>query len=1028
MAISAVPVPLLLALLFCLGLISPVAAGVRNALTSSCCPAEAYIAGRSLFRIVAQSAQVVGNATGGLLIALTSPRGALAARLRRASSARSLVVRLATQARPPLAGDGGRRAARQPPARTRCRACRRCSPTGASGACCCSAGSCPTCAVAPESLAAPYVSRARALRRRRSAGGSPRFRRARSRASSWPSGSCPAPGGGGWSASLAGASFVPLLAVRRASRASRSRCLLLVISGPLQRLGARPGRADPRGHAREPARARVQRQQRRPDLPAGVRLRRRGRAGRGRRAARRDRDRRGDGPGRGRAPGAGHPRRAAARRGGIPLPRYSEVRAAPPGAAPIMSLRRTHLVLALVAALAAPARRRPRTRRSRSAATATATAWAWASTAPRATRCRAGRTSRSWRTTTRARRSGPRASPQVRVLLQEKLPVAAASAPAGLDGGRRGRHRDARHPGRRASSRCARTPAGFTLLDASGTVLARGWVGPVTLTATGGGPVTLAGAGAQLRARRPLSRAAARARRRRRPHGRQPRHARELPAAASSRARCPRTGSPRRSRRRPSRRAPTPWPRASPRRAPTTSTPTSAARSTAGSRPRSRRRRPPSRRPPGRSCSTRGSRSSRTSRRPPAGAPRPPRTSFPTQARCRTSSSVDDPYDTISPYHDWTLSLSDRELSQKAGYPGLVTGVQVDAFPSGRVNTVTLNGSAGPARALGRARAQAPRPALDLVHDHAGTAPAPKARAIRRSRCTRAWRATASCCPARRRPATATLQGGAGVRLARHRDARRSPTTARSRSGAPSARRSRYRLVAGSLSSAAVPVDAPLRARCCAGARARACSGRLYPVRRPRRRRPAARRRRPLDLGCAHNDDARRQLPLPRRAPTAGAGACAGAVRRNFLGRALARAARGRRARWPGRRPIRWPRASGTSPPSTPSPTPTRCRRSRTRPITVAVIDSGIDRTSPDLAGAVPLAPIDEAHDPTTSLVHGTAVAGIIAADADNGIGGARRGRALRQAARLPRGQRRRRRSRGRGAGDPRRRRCRRAA
>jgi membrane-anchored mycosin MYCP len=57
-------------------------------------------------------------------------------------------------------------------------------------------------------------------------------------------------------------------------------------------------------------------------------------------------------------------------------------------------------------------------------------------------------------------------------------------------------------------------------------------------------------------------------------------------------------------------------------------------------------------------------------------------------------------------------------------------------------------------------------------------------------------------------------------------------------------------------------------------------------------------------------------------------------------------------------------------------------------PVTVAVIDSGIDRTSPDLVGMVPLAPIDEAHDPTTSLVHGTAVAGIIAAAADNGIGG----------------------------------------
>jgi subtilisin family serine protease len=56
--------------------------------------------------------------------------------------------------------------------------------------------------------------------------------------------------------------------------------------------------------------------------------------------------------------------------------------------------------------------------------------------------------------------------------------------------------------------------------------------------------------------------------------------------------------------------------------------------------------------------------------------------------------------------------------------------------------------------------------------------------------------------------------------------------------------------------------------------------------------------------------------------------------------------------------------------------------------VSVAVIDSGIDRTSPDLAGAVPLAPVDEAHDLNASLIHGTAVAGIIAADADNGVGG----------------------------------------
>jgi MFS family permease len=155
MAMSAVPVPALLALLFLLGLISPVAAGMRNALTVVVLPAEAYIAGRSLFRIVAQSAQVVGNATGGLLIALTSPRGALA--LDCASFAGSaLVVRLATRARPPLGGEadgttrsnilkdslGGMSAVLAD------RRIRRVLLLG---------WLVPTCSVAPESLAAPYV-------------------------------------------------------------------------------------------------------------------------------------------------------------------------------------------------------------------------------------------------------------------------------------------------------------------------------------------------------------------------------------------------------------------------------------------------------------------------------------------------------------------------------------------------------------------------------------------------------------------------------------------------------------------------------------------------------------------------------------------------------------------------------------------------------------------------------------------------------------------------------------------------------
>ena len=163
MASSAVPVPALLALLFLLGLISPVAGGMRNRLLVVVLPAEAFIAGRSLFRIVAQSAQVVGNAAGGLLIALTSPRGALL--LDCVSFLGSaLVVRAATRARAPLGGEAGEHA----------RNILRDSLAGASAVLAdprirrvlLLGWLVPTCAVAPEALAAPYVAAPRALRGR----------------------------------------------------------------------------------------------------------------------------------------------------------------------------------------------------------------------------------------------------------------------------------------------------------------------------------------------------------------------------------------------------------------------------------------------------------------------------------------------------------------------------------------------------------------------------------------------------------------------------------------------------------------------------------------------------------------------------------------------------------------------------------------------------------------------------------------------------------------------------------------------
>jgi len=152
MAVSSVPVPVLLALIFILGLISPVASGIRNALLVLVLPAGSFVAGRSLFRIVAQSAQVVGNGVGGLLIAFASPRGALLVDCASFGGS-ALVVRLATRGRAAL-GDAAPRGNLL-----------RDSLAGMSAV----LGNprvrrvlllgwlIPVCSVAPESLAAPYV-------------------------------------------------------------------------------------------------------------------------------------------------------------------------------------------------------------------------------------------------------------------------------------------------------------------------------------------------------------------------------------------------------------------------------------------------------------------------------------------------------------------------------------------------------------------------------------------------------------------------------------------------------------------------------------------------------------------------------------------------------------------------------------------------------------------------------------------------------------------------------------------------------
>ena len=79
MVIPGMPLPVLLTLLFVVGLISPVYQGVRSAVLPEVLPpGPRYVLGRALMRMVAQSAQVIGYGVGGLLLTILSPRGALA--------------------------------------------------------------------------------------------------------------------------------------------------------------------------------------------------------------------------------------------------------------------------------------------------------------------------------------------------------------------------------------------------------------------------------------------------------------------------------------------------------------------------------------------------------------------------------------------------------------------------------------------------------------------------------------------------------------------------------------------------------------------------------------------------------------------------------------------------------------------------------------------------------------------------------------------------------------------------------------
>lgn len=154
MTIPGIPVAGMLVLLFGNGLIAPVYQGIRSALLPDVLPpGPGYVLGRSLMRMVAQSAQIAGYGVGGALLAVLSPRGALtldalsyaasAVLLRAGLAARSARAARARQtgsmARDSLAGARRTLAHRE---------IRRILLFGWLVA---------ACAIAPEALAAPYA-------------------------------------------------------------------------------------------------------------------------------------------------------------------------------------------------------------------------------------------------------------------------------------------------------------------------------------------------------------------------------------------------------------------------------------------------------------------------------------------------------------------------------------------------------------------------------------------------------------------------------------------------------------------------------------------------------------------------------------------------------------------------------------------------------------------------------------------------------------------------------------------------------
>lgn len=115
MAAPGTPVALLLVLRCAMAFVAPLFQGTRSASLADVLGAgDAYVLGRSLLRMVAQSAQLIGFGLGGLLLTVLAPRGAI---LLTAAGflGSALLLRLGTRARPARSAGAGRRADRVSP-------------------------------------------------------------------------------------------------------------------------------------------------------------------------------------------------------------------------------------------------------------------------------------------------------------------------------------------------------------------------------------------------------------------------------------------------------------------------------------------------------------------------------------------------------------------------------------------------------------------------------------------------------------------------------------------------------------------------------------------------------------------------------------------------------------------------------------------------------------------------------------------------------------------------------------------------